>query len=423
MNILIISHYFPPMNSIASLRPLSWAKYWSRDGHSVTVLTSKKNIQSEINPVERENFSVIEYDTIYSRFLSQRQTAKEAISSENDRRAGSIIKFFHSIFGKMGILTWDARMPNMVSTNIRAGYKKVEKKWDLVVSTFSPYSSHLIAYKLKKNGYAKKWIADYRDLWTQSHLYKGLFPFCIIEEFLERQINSSADYLTTVSEPLSQNLKRKYGIENVAVIENGVDLEDITSLPLDKYWVNDNIVRIVYTGSFYKKHQDPTLLFKALKRMKSIGKLSSNCINVFFAGGIKEGLESLISEYDLHDIVQHVGIVSRIDALRMQRDADALLFLNFDAGLTKGVLTGKIFEYIAANKPIIGIGVTVQSDVGKILKDCSNVSFVSSDVGLMENVIDVIITQSKKQTKIDNSSVLKKYSRELLANKMLELIR
>lgn len=422
MNILIISHYFPPMNSIASLRPLSWAKYWSRDGHSVTVLTSKKNIQSEINPVERENFSVIEYDTIYSRFLSQRQTAKEAISSENDRRAGSIIKFFHSIFGKMGILTWDARMPNMVSTNIRAGYKKVEKKWDLVVSTFSPYSSHLIAYKLKRNRLAEKWIADYRDLWTQTHMYSGLFPFTIFEKVLERRINNLADVVTTVSKPLMLSLIETSKKNNVHVIENGFDLDDLSMVPEDKYWIDNKKIRLLYSGNIYAGFRDPSPLFKAITELSKEGQLNMSNLEVVFVGNLKGDLDILIDKFNVKKWVSHLGMKSRSEVLHMQRDADVLLFLEKESAETKGILTGKIFEYIASGTKIWAIGLNEGCSVQKIFRTSEQALFLGVDVNRIKSALMTLLMNKYSKKKYSNSELLDKYSRKSLAQKMLRLV-
>jgi glycosyltransferase involved in cell wall biosynthesis len=425
LKILIISHYFPPMNSIASHRPYSWAKYWSKIGHDVTVLTSENNTTKVDLDLISKNFTIKTYKTLYSKVGSLRNNVKEvSINPKKNKmdlkkRLFSFLKSIHSYLGTLGVFTWDARMPNIVATGQRNAYQQVNEEWDLVVSTFAPYSTHQIAYRLKKNGLAKKWIADYRDLWTETHLYYGLFPFTLYEEYLENKINITADIITTVSEPLAKQIKEKYHLENVEVIENGFDLDDLDNIPKEKYW-NDNKIRIIYTGSIYKDYQDPSPLFAAIQEISlSNEKKLLNDFEVLFAGGEKANLNELIDKYKVNRYVKYLGMLKRKEVLHMQRDATILLFLEFESEKTKGILTGKLFEYLASGTEIWVLGLDESSSVGQIIKKSNQgISFGKNIDLLKTKLIELLSRKVIRKNKV-NSELLEYYSRKRLAEKMI----
>ncbi len=198
LKILIITHYFPPLNSIASHRPYSWAKYWSKMGHDVTVLTTKKFDSDNKLELPLEGFSVVEIENrFYSnirRILKGSENTIQKLDVEkdiNNTRGFSIKKmilsFIKSIRENKGIFA-TARMPDLTDFWFFDVIKKFKyDNYDVIVSTSGPYVVHLIGLRFKKRGLSKFWVADYRDLWTQNHNYPGIFPFTIIEEILEKK--------------------------------------------------------------------------------------------------------------------------------------------------------------------------------------------------------------------------------------------
>jgi len=154
--ILIITHYFPPINAIASHRPYSWAKYWSRMGHNITVLTTKKEPKSNDLNLDCSFFKVIEAENIIRNKLKHYILKhyiigdKTNISDVENILANSLSTkesdnyiFFKIInfCNKKGILTWDARFPNLFDFWISPAFKEIEKnKYDIIISTFAPYT-------------------------------------------------------------------------------------------------------------------------------------------------------------------------------------------------------------------------------------------------------------------------------------------
>lgn len=426
--ILIITDYFPQQNSIASLRPYSWAKYWSKMGHNITVLTtSKKKRDNDLN-LDCSSFEIIEVENRFKANIRKKVVGDKTKVLSSDKN--SKVSFKSKVLNKVkdflnlkGIVTWDARYPNLNDFWLQDALKSIENKdFDIVISTFAPYVNHRIAQKLKKQNKNIFWIADYRDLWTQNHIFKGLFPFTLVEEYLEKKINNSADMITTVSEPLAKQIRDKYKLKNVETIENGFDFEDLDNIPKENFWSDDKI-RLVYTGTIYKGMQDPSPLFQAIESIsKSNNQKLLEKLDVIFVGGNKADLDDLIEKYNVHKWVSYGGFLAREDSLKMQRDAHALIFLEFEAPGVDGILTGKLFEYICSGTQILGIGVTDNSTPGKLIKESGHgINFGKDSVKMKNYLLELLKTNEK--VKIDkNNTIIQKYSREKLANRVLELI-
>lgn len=377
MKILIVAVYFPPQNSVASLRPYSWAKYWSRAGHDVTVLTTRKHDHPTNTVYPFTGFEVREVELpFFNRLrgtLGKGNTAKVAASTNTFKATllpalfGWVNKSIQYLQKKFGILNY-CRMPDLTDLWVKPAFHAVaNEQWDLVVSTAWPYPVHQIAYRLRKKGLAKKWVADWRDIWIGNHLYNGLFPFTLIEKFYERLWMKKADFITTVSEPLADILRKRYG-DKVTVIYNGFDPEDYENLPPEKAYPDDGVFRIVYTGSIYPGWQDPSPLFEAISRLNNEGLITADQLQVIFYGNNAD-MSPLAKQFNISEYVQYGGFLPRQQALHYQRDADALLFLEFESKSLQGILTGKLFEYLFAGPPILAVGVGSDSSTISILSD------------------------------------------------------
>lgn len=430
LKILIITHFFPPLNSIASHRAYSWAKYWSRMGYDITVLTTKKDMSDNRIDLPIENFKVIEIENTFYTGLKNllgttRQTLKYGFSSTG-KTSNISLKYFlkkyvESISRKTGIFI--ARMPEFTDFWYLNVLKEFQfEPYDVVVSSFGPYIVHLLALRLKKRNLVKVWIADYRDLWTQNHIFKGLFPFTIIEGYLENKTNKTADVITTVSEPLAEQIKNRYKINNVEVIYNGFDKDVLKTLDPEPFW-KDSKIRIVYTGTIYPGYQDPSPLFQVIKELDySEYKPLLENLEVLFAGKYAGNLDELINKFKVNKYVKHLGFLKYKDSLRMQRDASILLFLEFKSRNQDGILTGKLMEYLFSGTQIWAIGVDEQVMSGKLIRESGcGVCFGTNKERLKSHLIEIL--KNKNKPKIQpNLEILKTFSRKIQAEKLLEII-
>jgi glycosyltransferase involved in cell wall biosynthesis len=289
-----------------------------------------------------------------------------------------------------------------------------------VVSTAGPYGVHAPAYALRRSGKAKKWIADWRDLWVDNHIYPGLPGFRLIERALERRWSKQADIITTVSPVFAKTLSEKYG-DKIKVIFNGFDADDYENLPQARIFEDDNIMRIVYTGTIYPKNNNLMPLFSAISELDHSGQITSDCIQFIFCGRNTD-FSDLVRSMGISQYFSFLGLVPRNNALRMQRDSTALLFLEFEAGTIEGVLSGKIFEYLFAGPPIISLGGNAESTVAKLLTDTSKGTSVANDAGeIKKHLLDMKNRVSNINSTVDRQVSIDFFSRQFQADEMLRL--
>lgn len=418
MKILIISSFFPPLNSIASLRPYSWAKYWTKEGHDVSVLTTQKYQDPKVMlQLPNTGFKLIEVPVPG---IAQKMKSRQ----QNLKPSSLISKTLSKLRENKGIFS-SCRMPDLTDFWTRPAFAaaKSEGPWDIVVSTAGPYTTHLIAHRLKKKKQSKRWVADYRDAWSNNHIYPGLFPFNLLEKKIENRILKNADIVTTISEPFAKDLKGLFKLNKVEVVANGLDVEDLEHIPKDPIFIDDGKFRIAYTGSIYKGKQDPMPLFQSIKALAENLKTKQllDKLEVIFAGPNQESLQCLVHEMEISRWVKCIGFVNREDSLRMQRDAHALLFLPWNDEKKDRILTGKIFEYLFSGTSIICIGkkrleasqlLVLEAKAGQCLYDIDEISTY-----LYEQLKEV-----KKISPSTNYAFLEQYTRKTLARHLLNLI-
>ncbi|MBX6423454.1 glycosyltransferase [Thermosulfurimonas sp. F29] len=237
-------------------------------------------------------------------------------------------------------------------------YPKIERitqkeRPDVVLSSSLPNTCHIIASRLSRR-LRLPWVADFRDLWTQNHAFRRIFPLRLLEVWLEKRTIAHAAALITVSEPLKDQLESLHR-KPVFVIPNGFDPDDF---PEESISSNpDGPLLIVYTGMIYPGKRDPSPLFAALSVLLRRGKISSGDVRVDFYGRKLDVVLDLLERYpEVKDMVQLRGEVSHEEAMKAQRAADVLLLLGWTDPQARGIYTGKVFEYLGAKRPILSIG-------------------------------------------------------------------
>lgn len=421
MNILIVSHYFPPFNVVASLRPYSWARTWADLGHQVTVLTTKHPARvSDLMP-DYTGYEVIQVAIpLFSWFHRQLNEASAAREIPSNLRKPRLIRRLATYLQKRYGIFITARMPDICDLWIAPALAAVAgRHFDLVVSTSGPYACHLIARCLKSRT-GVRWVADFRDLWTEGHIFPGLFPFTILERWLEANCLRDADMVTTVSKPLAATLKATGLPKSVYVVENGFNPDDLTSLSPEPFWPPDGKCRLVYTGTIYDGKQDPSPLFAAIQYLQETGYEKLNQLELIFATKQSEIVRRYAEKYGVQAWIRCLGYVGREDALRMQRDAHALLFLEFkDNATTAGILTGKIFEYLASGTEIWGVGTDPEDSVGTLILEAKVGRCMGKSVhGITEAIIE-LLERGEKQKVTCAPEILIRYDRQELARRML----
>ena len=419
MNILLISIAFPPRNSPGAQRIYSWAKYWSQAGHNVTVLTTNKGDDSnglftsqdqEINyPYKIINVKSFIGDLITKKWM---QREKSSYSLPNGKTLNS--NFFNKIVNSNLKSILDFFIP-YIPAMVRAGNESAKQEsFDLIVSSYSPPTSHWVASLLKMT-LKIPWVADFRDIWVWNSADAAGLTLAM--GGIEKISISQADLILTVSTPITQEYARRYPIPCLT-LENGFDPEEYTSLQDEKLFPEDGNLRFVYTGAVYGK-RNPEPLFAALRSIKQSKPNSHKAFELIFYGRNLNMLVELARIYGLEGSVKILGLVDRPTALRAQRDADALILLEDEDYAVDGMLTSKIFEYFRAGKPVLGIGMSENSTLGKLMCQ-SGLGFpLGKDINIIKNFITTNFIERSAPEIHPKEEVINRYSRKTLALRAL----
>lgn len=288
---------------------------------------------------------------------------------------------------------------------------------DAIISSSSPVTTNIIAKELKKK-HKIPWVADFRDLWSQNHNY----PYSRIRRFFERRLEvrtlQAADALVAVSSPDAEKLEMLHKGKMVYTITNGFDPEKMSD---GKANLTSKFT-ITYTGQIYTK-QDPSKLLVALKDLISERAIDPNDVDVRFYGPENGLLAKKIEEYGLSAIVRQCGIVPREISFEKQRESQLLLFLKWEDPRERGIYTGKVFEYLAARRPILATGGT--DDVVKELLNETSAGIDAQTVEDIKSALRKLYTEYKLRGKTNyqgNAEKVNKYSYREMARKFAEVI-
>lgn len=419
--ILIVTYDWPPRNSIATHRPYSWARYWAAQGLDVTVLTAQKKFFDQpldLNLPKLDGVKVVEAD--YKVMIPM----SSASQSQAPAKLTSFLKKIKGVVSSVSGWEYDVRS-NWAGAAERM-IQELGTDFDVVVSTYGPDSAHKIASKFKQSNPSIFWVADYRDLWS---LNARNTSSKLIKAFIRRKemaVVASADLFTTVSAELAQTLASLV-CQQPEVIFNGFDIALNPALYRRPLSVKDNCLHVVYTGRIYPGKRNPSALVRAIEQLIDAGLIGVNEIRIDFYGGNTHVIDEEIQPLKYPMLVKHHGHVPRSRALELQQSADLLLLLESNDEDSKGFLTGKIFEYIGAGRPIISIGSTPDSAIARVLDETRcGACYEHSVDDIARDLLAYLRGTPPAWFKPDLAAIerySRKYQADLLMEKMLAYMR
>lgn len=357
MNFLIISAYYPPWQASGSVRPAMLAKYLVKYGHECTVLTIGLNSI----PQKDDNFIKMNDGIITVRVPLQVIIPYGLYT--NDRKNPN---FLHKVIRKLTTY-WTPDVFYYWSIKAAKEYIKAPPIIpDVVFSTALPFSMH-IAGSLVSKEFNATWIADFRDLWIDN-------PYAVMKEGLAKKLRNhqnkvldSANLVTCISDKMSDALKKSLtGKIRLSTLANAFDDEEFRNVICNRK-NNKDIFTFLYTGRLYEGYRDLVSLFEALDKLLRDFVIKNIKIRIVYAGPDGNVLLDQASKYNLQNLVVNMGFVSRRKSLELQKNADVLL-LSIGKGKESDamVVTGKVFEYFAAKRPILAFGYT-EGDLAQLL--------------------------------------------------------
>ena len=447
--VLIISYYFPPSGGPGVQRVLKFVKYLPEFGWEPVVLTVKdgdfpardesliKEIPANIKVYRTHIFEPYDY---YRKLTGK--SKKDAIDVDNinkeskTRFSDRIAEFIRATF-----FIPDARR-FWRKYAVREGKKIIDiEKPDLIFSSSPPYTCALIAMDLKKyykRKYGKpvKWIADFRDAWTDYLTTpKRWFIPSAIDKRYERCVLDNSDAVTMVANGIKYDFDKKYPEisekTKYSLIRNGYDSDDYKNIlpsvaPPDggRLSLHDKLT-IVYTGSMYGK-RNPYYLLDNVSELVKAGKVDINKLRFIFVGRMGGDIKNYIANSPLAGSIETIPYVTHSESINFLMIADAMLLLIDEDKYSKMILSGKVFEYLGASqitgKPIFAIAGEGEA---KDLIEETKAGFViphNNPSILQENFLKLYngFFNNINTFSVDLEAI-KKYDRRLLSEKLANL--
>ena len=429
--VLILTYYWPPSGGAGVQRWLKFVKYLREFGWEPIVYTAENG---EYPVLDESLFKDIpEGITILKQPIWEPyQLYKKVIGQKKDERVVSgflkekgKISWGHklSLWLRGNVFIPDARRFWIrPSTNYLSQWLK-ENPVDAIVSTGPPHSMHLIGINLhKKTGIP--WLADFRDPWVNIDFAGDLKMSTWAKNkniALEKEVLNTANLIVVVSELMAEEFRSKTN-KPVEIISNGFDPDD--------FIVDESLIRkdgkfsIVHTGSLNDRRNHPALwnsiaqlreensAFKALCEIRLIGKNDISVKDSIQLAGLEECTVWI-------DYLPHEQIM-------VEQQSASLLLLsinNYGAAesqffSSKATLTGKLFEYLAAQQPILMIGPDDGQAADVVRKSIAGYVADFQDSTNMMNILKMVFENRNKQQIKQVGGSLEQYSRKYLCEKL-----
>jgi glycosyltransferase involved in cell wall biosynthesis len=355
--VLIVTYYWPPSGGAGVQRWLKFSKYLPEYGWQPVILTvdpeyaaypvTDDSLSKNLSPeIEVHLTPATDYFAIYKKDKSRIPTAGFANKIDNTLK-GRTLRFIRGNFF----------LPDPRRGWNKYAFKKACELIDSgnithVITTSPPHSTQLIGLKIKKKYPDVKWIADLRDPWTDIYYYNLFFPTIIskwIDSVYEKNVLKNSDKIITVGDSLKILFSSKLtGVESkTTVITNGFDEDDFAGLHLS----TPDVFTISYTGTLSDTYP-VTGLLDALDTIRETGQN----YRLRFIGTVTPKQKDLILSRSGNSGVEFIGYVDHPTAIKNMLETSVLLLIIPDHQSNRSIITGKLFEYIAAGKPIICLG-------------------------------------------------------------------
>jgi glycosyltransferase involved in cell wall biosynthesis len=414
---LIITYYWPPAGGSGVQRWLKFVKYLQDFGIEPIVYTvDNANYPKEDDSLISEipkNITVLKnpiFEPTDVFFWKQKGVKKKDVANSTNNSLLSFIR--GNFFIPDPKIFWVKS-----SVKFLQNYLK-DHPIDVIISTGPPHSMHLIAQKISKKNNIK-WIADFRDPWTDLYYNNEFKQLSFAKEKnkkLEKSVLENANCVLTVSNSLKKDFLKT--AKNVAVITNGFDSEVLQ----DENVVLDSKFTISYIG-LLPKQSNPVVFFKVLKKLCDANDEFKNDVQLLFVGDISSEVRLEIEKNNLAEITQIKGYVPHKESIEFQKKAQVLLLLIPNVPKSAGILTGKLFEYITAKRPILALG-PENGDLAVILQN-TNAGVVIDHQNEAKLSIEILrlYQQFKEGNLTVNSKNLAQFHRKNLTEQLASIIK
>lgn len=421
MRILYLTYYFAPKNEIGAVRTSKIAKYLIRKGHEVDIVTYGSNPYQELeskidetlmcNELNESNIIRIPFPNLLkSLYKFKSNNNRSFANSANIDGKGTFLKSIIS-FLKLVIQT-----TLLVSSGKRL--KLDSKKYDVIISSYGPYCMIDLGIYYAKKFPEAIFVQDIRDdvIYLEDRKKILIYNY---KKNMEKRMLKYADCIFIVSEE-AHGFYRQY--IPTYLISNGYDKDDFEDSTVD---LDKNLIHFYYGGRVYQK-QDLSLLAKVIKEYSLIDK-----VRVHYAG---KDFERFCRSFEFEGVIDCVinhGFLSRYDSMKLQRSVTIQILLTWNNQDEKGMITGKVFELINSNKPILCLvnGNIPNCAVEKMFSSSSIrkcfYNYKSSEVDSIKVFIDYIKGLESNEMEniiINEKEIFEQYEYSHIVDKVIEYL-
>ena len=408
--VLVITYYWPPSGGAGVQRWVKFIKYFKDQNINPFIISVDPDFASYPLIDNSLTNDIPDNTNVYLTKTNEPYSLYKKINNNQTPYAGFANEGRPNFFQKIArFIRGNFFIPDSRKGWNNFAYKKAveileKENIDTVITTSPPHSTQLIGLKLKETQNIK-WIADLRDPWTDIYYYKSMLHTKWAKQKdlnYEKRVIEKSDKVVVVSDSIKQLLLNKSNLvqeSKIHIIPNGFDEDDFLVSSKN----NNSKFLLSYVGTITKDYPLDSI-------KKSISNLN---INLEFTGKADEPTKLLLNE-----VASFNNHVKHKESINLLLASDMLLLVIPKISNNKGILTGKLFEYLGARKPILCIGPT-DGDAAKIIEECkAGKTFDYSD----ENgIYDFIETYMSNEFIFENKNYLK-YSRRNLTKNLSKIL-
>jgi glycosyltransferase involved in cell wall biosynthesis len=427
--VLIITYYWPPSGGSGVQRWLKFVKYLPSQGWEPYVFTPENPsfaIQDEslLKDVPAEakviRFPIWEpYDIFFklTQMFGKRPSAKPTTLVSGKKRS-----FFQQVS------TWirgnffipDPRRfwvkPSVAFLHDFLNDNRIE----IIITTGPPHSLHLIGLELKKKNPTLRWLADFRDPWSEWGLLDSLSVGNLARRYhkkLEAQVLASADDVLTIT-PFYVRQFELLGKRSVQLLTNGFDEDDFQHI---RYQKSDRFL-IRHIGIVNEKC-DPRPFMEAVGLVCDEHADFARYVQVEFIGEVHPTFRTFVDTSKMNAFTSFRGNIRHKELMTLYGASSLLVLILTGYKDAEGYLPGKLFEYLATGLPILGIG-PVQGDAGTVLAGTGAGKMIDSDdiAGMKDSLLMQFMRWKENPQPVIHTAGIQTYSRKEITRRLTGLL-
>jgi len=415
--VLIITYYWPPSAGSGVQRWLKFAKYLPQFGWEPMVFTPENPDFDLRDPgLEKEvpkNLEVLKFP-IWEPYGIFKKLKREKIQDaskilERDRK-GMFDKL--AIWLRANLLIPDPRK-FWVKPSVNFLTDILEKNGiDVVITTGPPHSMHLIGRDLKRKT-GVKWLADFRDPWSTWEFLDTLpMGKLAIKKHLqlEKSVLDEADEVVTISPTFQKEMSQLHP-RKISLLTNGFDQADLPEGFAPPQFQTGRL-HLVYTG-IIDAIRDPLPFLRSYQKAFKGSQVETS---LTFVGKVSDKVRDFIQQQDwLREKVVFAGYVSHQEVFGFYEKADMLLLILTNTKNAKGNIPGKLFEYMATQRPILALGDPQGDSANIIASGNAGKVFSHQEEGEIE---DFLKDFAKGDIPFSGNQAFSKYERKELSKQL-----